>query len=346
MLAHIAYPHGSPSSTLVLPADDLPSEETDLAAALADAVDWLHLRGQTKITKIALIKASDHPLFDLDYKFVQVLPRSPVGFDFRGSCGHSVLSSAVVASRLGWLPKLAPGHRVRVNVVNNGDHVVCEVDESVRDHTTFTVHFLRNPESPLRSLLLFDDPVTEVACDGDSVAVSGVSAGNPYVFVRAEDLGIQTASELFAAGERLFARLGTIRATAARELGFPADGAFPKIAALLPGGPGRIVARAISVPSWHPTLALTGSVCLGAATKIFGSIPHSLAGEPEDSAAPLAIETPGGTTRVRATASGCDHDDVLSWVSVPDKRVTYTGSIVVDALHPHTRRDLSCLQLT
>lgn len=347
MLTHVAYAKGSPSATLVIAADELPGDQDALTEALGDAMRWLDSRSQRSITKIALIGLSRHPLFDLDYRFVQVLPDSPVRFDFQGSCGHSVLSSAVVASQLGWLPKLAPGDRVRVHVVNNGDHVVCEVDESVRDRSTFTVHFLHHPESPLRSLLLFDEPVVEFPFEGTSVRISGVSASNPYVFVPAEDLGAHTAEELFADAPELYARMESLRGQVARELGFPVTGAFPKIAALLADGPGRLTARAISVPSWHPTLALTGAVCLGAAGKIAGTVPHALAGEPEHPHAPLAIRTPGGTTHAHAAVSGNRLDDHLSWVSVPDKDVAFTGSVVIEALQPHVRKDnLSCLQLT
>ncbi|NHD16063.1 MULTISPECIES: PrpF domain-containing protein [Actinopolyspora] len=344
MLTHIAAATGAPSSTLVLSADSLPGTEEELAGALRDATDWLCERGLDDITKIALIAPSRHPLFDLDYRFVQVLPGAVNRFDFRGSCGHSILASVVVASRLGWIPKLAPEHRIRVRVTNNNDRVVCEVDESVRDRTTFTVHFLRQQEARLDSLLRDGQPVTGLSTSDGGIRVSQVSAGNPYVFVSAADLGVSDVDELFGDNGRLYDSLSEIRRSAAVHAGLPPEGAFPKIAALLPDGDATLAVRALSVPSWHPTIALTGAVCLGAATKIEGTVPNVLAGSAARPGLPLTIRTPGGATVASAAVSGAGLSSTLSWVSVPHKEVVFRGAVDIDSLRPHTRKDeLLCL---
>ncbi|WP_158895085.1 PrpF domain-containing protein [Amycolatopsis anabasis] len=346
MLAHIAHAHGSPSSTLVLTADSLPAGEAELSAALGDATGWLARQGLDHITKIALVTPSAHPLFDIDYRFVQVLPGERTRFDFRGSCGHSVLSSVVVASRLGWVGKLAPEHRVRVRVRNNDDHVVCEVDESVRNRTTFTAHFLNHPAVRLESLLPLGTTTTDLPYDDGGIRISGVSVGNPYVFLAAEDLGVHTEDELFADNEKLFDTMSRIRRSAATSYGWPVDGAFPKVAAVLPAGDQAVAVRAISVPSWHPTLALTGAVCLGAASKIRGTIPFKLAGAAARPGNPLEIRTKGGVTVAAASVSGNEPDSELSWVSVPEKAVTFTGAITIDSLQPHVRKEDTCLLST
>jgi len=343
MLAHIAHAHGSPSSTLVLPAEQLPSSEEALAQALSDGVAWLAEHGLAKVTKIALVSVSEHPLFDLDYRFVQVIPGDPVRFDFRGSCGHSVLSSVVVASRLGWLPRLAPGHRVRVRVRNTDDHVVCEVDECVRDRTTFTAHFLNHPAVPLHELLPFGETTTDLPYEDGMIRVSAVSAGNPYLFLSGHDLGVDTPEELFAAGEPLFRTMSAIRRAAAHQYGYPVGGAFPKVAAVLPDGEDGLAVRAVSVPSWHPTIALTGAVCLGAARRIRGTIPFRLAGGETRRTAPLRIRTAGGCTTSAAAVTGHDHDSELSWVSVPEKTVSFTGAVSIDSFEPHVLKEDSCL---
>ncbi|QTR06025.1 hypothetical protein J7S33_06940 [Saccharothrix algeriensis] len=41
----------------------------------------------------------------------------------------------------------------------------------------------------------------------------------------------------------------------------------------MPDEGGAVAARAVSVPSWHPTLALTGAVCVAAAAAIPGTVP-------------------------------------------------------------------------
>jgi 2-methylaconitate cis-trans-isomerase PrpF len=309
-------------------------------------VCWLAEHGLAAITKVALVSASEHPLFDLDYRFVQVIPDTPPRFDFRGSCGHSVLSSVVVASRLGWVDRLAPGHRVRVRVVNNGDHVVCEVDECVRDRTTFTAHFLNHPVARLGDLLPFGEPTTDLLYEEGAIRASAVSVGNPYLFVSGLDLGVRTPEELFTADQRLFDRMSRIRRAAAERYGFGVDGAFPKIAAVLPDDGGGLAVRAISVPSWHPTLALTGAVCLGAARQIRGTISFQLAGGEAGCDAPLRIRTAGGGTVAMAAVSGHDQDAELSWVSVPEKNVSFTGAVSIDSFAPHVLKEDPCLLST
>ncbi len=343
MLAHIAHAHGAPSSTIVLPAERFPAEEERLSEALTDGIAWLARHGLSEVTKIALISVSEHPLFDLDYRFVQVIPGNPVRFDFRGSCGHSVLASAVVASRLGWVTRLAPEQRIRVRVLNNGDHVVCEVDECDRHGITFTAHFLNHPAVPLGELLPFGEPITDFPYDGGMIRVSAVSVGNPYLFLSGYDLGVDTPDQLFAAGPVLFDTLTTIRRSAARQYGYPPEGAFPKMAVVLPGSENSLAVRAVSVPSWHPTLALTGAVCLAAARHIRGSIPFRLAGSESKSRAPLRIRTAGGITAASAEVSGHDRDSKLSWVSVPEKSVSFTGSLTIDSFDAHVLEENSCL---
>jgi 2-methylaconitate cis-trans-isomerase PrpF len=335
MIAHIAYADGSPCPTLVLDATLLPPTEDELCAALGAARDALIAVGEAHVLKIALISRARHPLFDLDYRFVQCLPTRPDRFDLRGSCGHSILSSIMVASQLGWLPRLAPDTRVRVHVVNNGDHVVCEVDEAARGTGTFTVHFLPTPVARLGDMLLTGQPVDELESAGQGYPVSLVSAGNPYVFVDAAKLGVRTQDGLFAEDPQLFETLTALRAAAARRLGCPQEGVFPKIAAVGRFQHSRLAVRAISVPSWHPTLAVTGAVCLGVASAIAGTIPYELARLADCAPGQLAIDTPGGQTAVSAEVSGTGADDRLLWTSVTRKRARLVRSVVLDApTHP------------
>jgi 2-methylaconitate cis-trans-isomerase PrpF len=349
MIAHIANADGSPCPTLVLDATQLPRGEDELCAALAAARKALIAADEPHVLKIALISPARHPLFDLDYRFVQCLPGAPDRFDLRGSCGHSILSSIMVASQLGWLPRLAPDTRVRVHVINNGDHVVCEVDEAGRRDGNFTMHFLPTAVARLDDLLLDRAPVTELSSAGVRYPVSLVSVGNPYVFVDAASLGISTHAELFADDPELFERLAALRLAAARRLGLPGEGAFPKIAAVGQFEPGRLAVRAISVPSWHPTLAATGAVCLGAASTIAGTIPYELARRAGCTPGDVAIDTPGGSTAVSAEVSGTAGDDRLLWTSLTRKRAHLVRAVVLDALRdllPLPEESDPCLALS
>ncbi|WP_238426389.1 2-methylaconitate cis-trans isomerase PrpF family protein [Streptomyces adustus] len=337
MIGHIAYAHGSPCPTAVLDARQLPQGDHTLKQALTDIRRCLQAAGEGHVLKMALIRPSEHPMYDLDYRFVQALPGED-RFELRGSCGHSILSAVTAAERSGMLGALEVGDRVRVNVLNNGDSVVCEVDEISGDEREFTAYFVRPQAVPVARLLLTGEATTALEAGGARREVSLISSGNPYAFVDARTLGISDHSELFMAGAEFFAALAEIRAAASAHLGWPADGAFPKIAAIMPVEAGRIAARAISVPGWHPTIALTGAVCLGTAIRTPGTIPWRLAREVGCIDGLIDIVTPGGNTAVTAATPDVAGEPALTWVSVSRKRVDFHGSFAMQPSAPCTSR--------
>lgn len=348
--AHLVRAEGAPCPTLVVDAGRLPDSEEGMLEGLARTREGLDTDTRRTVLKNAVVRPSAHPLFDLDYYFVQTLPGGPERFDTRGSCGHSILAAVEAAARDGMIPPLEPGRRIRVNVLNNGDHVVCEVDETTPDRTRFTAHFLCTPARPVGDLLITGEPVTTVPVDGRQVPVSMVDMGNPYVFVGAGDLGVRDVRELFAAGDELFGLLGRVRLAVCDRMGWDPSGAFPKIAALLPGPDGELAVRAVSVPSWHPTLALTGAICLGTAVGIEGTLPWQLARAAGHEAGPVRLRTPGGPLRVRARITGPADTPRLGWVSVADKHVSYESAVAsplgsYSTPAPSPSEDTSCLSL-
>ncbi|MCY0952986.1 PrpF domain-containing protein [Streptomyces sp. H27-S2] len=350
MIGHLAYAAGSPCPTFVLDAARLPREETALLVHLAEARRYLASAGGAHVLKIALVEPSAHPMFDLDYRFVQALPGAADQFDLRGSCGHSILSAVVAAARSGMLERLVPGVRIRVNVLNNGDSVVCEVDGVERDGVRFTVAFVQPRPVPFTELLPTGLPRTVLDTGGERHEVSMVASANTYAFVDARTLGIADTAALFGAGDGLLARLELIRGAAADLLGWPRDGAFPKIAAILPGEDGGLSARAVTVPGWHPTIALTGAVCLGTAVRIPHTVPWRIAREQGAPDGLVDITTPGGRTAVAAvTALHADGsgDGALLWSSVARKHVTFQGSFVLEPLsHLQFEEVAQCLALS
>jgi 2-methylaconitate cis-trans-isomerase PrpF len=320
VIGYIARAVGAPTPTLVLDQRRLPYDEEELRPVLTRIREWLDGHGRGDILKFALVAPSEHPMFDLDYRFVQGLATGPDRFDFQGSCGHSILASVVAAEGQAWLPRLAPGGRVRVRVLNNGDHVVCEVDEARRRSGSFTVHFLQDTGAHLQDLLLTGRPVDQLLTSTGVIEASLVSMGNPYCFIDAAELGLHSAQELFDAGEDVYHRMLEIRAAAAELLKWPLDSVFPKIAALGSYTPGRLAVRAVSVPKWHPSIALTGTTCLAAATSIPGTVPDRLARRAGLPRGVIEIDTSGGSTAAAASVAGRgDAADTLHWVSVSRK---------------------------
>lgn len=281
--------------------DRLPSGALGTGTELTLLRRRLEHTGRGHIRKLALLGDSADPSYDLDYRFVQCLPN---GFDFRAGCGHSLLAAVVGTGR--------PGP-VRVRAVTTGDTVVCVPER----HGTYTVR-LERTAGPAELL-----PTGRPAQRLCGLTVSLVRYGNPYVFVDAHQLGLDSEHALFTAGPEVLARLIAVRAAAARLLGLPPRGALPKVAAVGAYRPGHLTVRAVTVSGWHPALALTGSVCLAAGTAVAGTLPSRLA-HGDDPAhplrRPLRLHTPAGPVRVRAVATG----ERLRHVAVHGKRARVT----------------------
>jgi 2-methylaconitate cis-trans-isomerase PrpF len=329
VLIELVHAEGSVSSTIVIDARGIGSAYEDAVPVLRDIHEGMDAEalGNKLVSKYALIRPSAHPMYDLDYRFYQLIPGHPVGFDWKGSCGHSILASVQAAMKWGWIPGATPGLRIRTFIENSGESLVCEVDYASRGMLNCTAHFIENPERSLRSLLPTGHPVDLLKTTSGEVSVSIVSCGNPYVFVDAADIGLRNEEELFNAGDALLNRLEGIRRTAAFMLGWDPESVFPKIAAIAGFGPECVSLRAISVPSWHPTIALTGAACVGAAASIPGTVVNRAANTGGRQSYRLCIRTSGGKTNVATATTGTSLDDCLLYNSIADKTVHLLGPL-------------------
>lgn len=316
MRPYIAQADGSPCPTVVLDRRQLPDDTAELPAALAAVRHRYGSEQWSEIRKIALIAPSANPLYDLDFWFVQSLDRQWTRLDLGGNCGHSVLVAITAATRLGWVP-LYPGARVRVHVINNGDLLVGEVDQLGKAGAVFTVHLMST--RPVHQVLPAAAPRTELRTPLGPLEVSLVDWANPYVFLDAADLGVAGEDALFSAGQDLLDRLQMVRASAAVLLGRSPDGAFPKIAALGQYRRGELAVRAVTVPGWHPSLAVTGACCLAVAAEVAGTVPAVLRQRAGMAPGELTVRTPGGTV----SASAALADGAVRWASVTGKTVRF-----------------------
>ncbi len=80
MIVSLVKATGAPCPTAVLDGRDLPESDPQLLSALADLRADLTLQGSADVLENAIVRPSRHPLFDLDYRFVQSLPQSPDSF--------------------------------------------------------------------------------------------------------------------------------------------------------------------------------------------------------------------------------------------------------------------------
>ncbi|WP_042167947.1 PrpF domain-containing protein [Paenibacillus gorillae] len=329
MQTYLAHAEGSVSSSIIIDGTELPASPEAIIPILKDISDNLddEERPYGLISKYVVLRPSKHPMYDLNYLFFQLVPGNPVTFDYSGSCGHSILAAIQVAMKWGWLPSASPGLRVRVYVENVGDSLVCEVDHAVRSGMNCTAHFIVDGETPLSSLLPSGALTDQLATEYGDYEVSLASSGNPYVFVNAAELGIHSEQALFEAGEDTLVRLHAIRRSAAQLLGWNPDGVFPKVAAIASYEPGVIAFRGVSIPSWHPTIALTGAACIGAAAAIEGTIVHRLIGDTLAAGYRLRVNTKGGSTYISTATTGGKLSDHLLYSSISEKNVRLLGAL-------------------
>ncbi|MEV0195745.1 PrpF domain-containing protein [Nonomuraea sp. NPDC050691] len=328
MFCFLGHAVGSPCPTLVMDVTELPRDDDGLLTAIRRARRALRRRGLAEVLKFALIRPSDHPLFDLDYRFVQCLPGDGGDdFDTRGSCGHSILVSVQAASRFGWVRDLTPGRRIRVRVVGHHEHVVCELDGVNRTGHEFTSHFVYSPELRLGGGLPTGSVRDELEGPDGPIPVTLATFSNPYVFVPAHRLGIHDEETLFGEDEGLYGTLQDLRAQGARRLGLAPRGSFPKIACVGAFHPGSLSLRAISVPRWHPSVALTGAACVAATSVVRGSVPHELARTTGGQPGRLRLRTAGGAAEVGVSATGVTPDDLLRWISIAGRTVRSLGGV-------------------
>lgn len=315
------------------------------------------LGGATPNTsKAAIIAPTSRPDADVDYTFAQVDIRTPL-VDWGGNCGN--ISSAVgpFAIDAGLVPAVDGETVVRIHNTNTGKVIVAHVPvrngRSVR-HGDYAIPGV--PGTGARVDLEFTDPAGSVTgkllptgrvvdemtlADGRRVRVSLVDAGNPCVFVLAEDVGARATEspEQIEANAALCDTLEEIRAiaaewmgiVAARDVALATSPGLPKVAMVAPPADylattGETVAaddadllvRSMSMQTAHRSLQVTGAICIGAAAATDGTLVHEVARPAGRRREPdrLRIGTPYGVIDVLVSSHAADGRLVIDGVRV------------------------------
>jgi 2-methylaconitate cis-trans-isomerase PrpF len=92
--------------------------------------------------------------------------------------------------------------------------------------------------------------------------------------------------------------------------------------------PGELLVRAVTVPSWHPGLGLTGAFCLAVAAEIDGTVPAMLRARAGMAPGELVMDTPTATVRAGAALV----DGVVGWASVAGKSVRFDEAKAVSTM--------------
>jgi 2-methylaconitate cis-trans-isomerase PrpF len=294
--------------------------------------------GALSITsKVAIISPSPSSDYDVVYHFGQVSIDRPI-VDVKGNCGN--MSSAVgpFAVDEGLVKAVEPVTRVRIHQKNTNKLIVAEVpvkDGRFNEAGDYAIDGV--PGTGSRILLRFVDPSGAVTGKlfptGNRrerfdiprlgvVEVSCIDAANPFVFVRAESLGLAgTETAELERRTEIKSMLEAIRCRAAVKLGIAASEeeatrrsqAVPKVAIVAASKAytalsGRsiesrdvdLLARMMSMGTLHRSYAVSGAVATAGAAMIPGTVVNDLLPENVRGRDLLRIGHPGGVIDIGA----------------------------------------------
>ncbi|MCQ5146232.1 2-methylaconitate cis-trans isomerase PrpF family protein [Enterocloster bolteae] len=346
-----AYPcsivRGGTSKGIFFMKHDLPSEpymrdKVILAAFGSPDVRQIDGLGGADVltSKLAVISPCASSDADVDYTFGQVSFEQSF-IDYNGNCGN--ISSAVgpFAIDQGMVPAVEPVTTVRIRQTNSNTILVAEVPvKNGKACVNGDFHIDGVPGTGARlvmdwsgtvgaftgKLLPTGNPKDKICVNGTDYQVSLVDAGNPLVFISAEDLGMEGTKSLeeIEKDQGLMDTIQAIRSKAAVLFGLvdnPEKAALdspynPFFAIVSPSadyvaGDGKTVhaedtdltARLSFMLKMHKTYPITGTVCTGAAARIPGTVVWDMLSEEARANGTLRIGHPGGIVPVEAEAA-------------------------------------------
>ncbi|HEY1266493.1 MAG TPA: PrpF domain-containing protein [Candidatus Binatia bacterium] len=320
-----------------LPRDSKERDEAVLAAFGSPDLRQIDgLGGADPLTsKVAYIGPPSVRDADVDYTFGYVGIRDPV-IDYTGNCGNTSAAVGPFALLRGLIKPQEPVTKVRIYNTNTKKIIVGEfpvVNGEFDSEGEFRIDGV--PGSGSKILLDFLDsggavtgkllPTGKVKEDVKfptlgTLTVSMVDAANPFVFVRATDLGMKddATSDQISADEPLLKKCEEIRSVVAEIMGIAKreeatqkSPGVPKIALVSPPTSYQtpkgkvdardvdVIARMTALQKLHKAYAVTGAVCLGAAAKVEGTIVHEIYRKVQPKNPPaVRIGHPSGTIQV------------------------------------------------
>jgi 2-methylaconitate cis-trans-isomerase PrpF len=270
-------------------------------------------------SKVAIISRSDRAGVDVDYTFGQVGITTP-DIDYSGNCGNISAGVGPFAIDEGLVKAVEPVTLVRIFNTNTNKVIVAHVpvvDGKAavegnyamagvpRSGARILLDFLRPTGAITGKLLPTGQTRDVIAIEGyGSLTVSIVDAGNPVVFVRAEDIGMRGPElpDEIESDPALLATLEQIRSSVAEMIGLvrqvrgvrEISKAVPKMIVVASRqayhtSEGRevkademnLVARAMSMQRVHKAYPITGAICTAVAASMDGTVPWEVASDPE-----------------------------------------------------------------
>jgi 2-methylaconitate cis-trans-isomerase PrpF len=306
--------------------------------------------GTTVTSKIAIIRKSQLPGIDVDYTFAQVVVGKNM-VDYKANCGNISSAVGPYSIECGLVEAKDGLTVVRIHNVNTDKDIFSKVETpggKVTYEGDFAISGVAGTGSKIE--LKFQNPggaatgnvlPTGSPCDIleitglGKVEVSVVDSSNLFVFVNAESVGLygNESPEVLDANEQAREYLEIIRGIVAQKLGYVGDytesfektPSVPKIAIVakasaytsvegkaLKETDMNIHVRMMSLKKTHKTFAMTGGMCLAAATVIPGTIVQKIVAEnPHFDPSQIKIAHPSGLMDVGVECETDKNGDVI-----------------------------------
>lgn len=321
--------------------DDIPSQDRILLAALGDPDPSGRLVNGlggpiSSTNKVAIVSRRPGEANTVDYTFAQGSHKSAL-IDRESNCGN--ISSAVgpYAIDYGLVQACEPETIVRVYNTNTNKYIISHVQvENGQAKVEGEYAIASVPGTGARIALDFESPggsrtgkllptgkPQEILDTGsEKITVSIVDAANPFVFVRACDLGL-TGTEnpgQIQADSALMIRLEQIRASATVKMGLARDTkeasvrfrSAPKIAfvtapaeykvgeTVIPSNETDVVVRMLSMGAPHGAIPITGAIGTAGAARIEGTVVNEMVPTARRQSSAVRLGHASGTTEVEA----------------------------------------------
>lgn len=268
----------------------------------------------TVTSKVVMAEPSKRPGIDVDYLFAQIDIFNPI-VDTLPPCGNMMAGVGPFAIEKGWVKATIPETRVMIFNINTNstiEEIVQTPEGKVKYDGTAQIDGVPGTAAPI-IMNLFDlvggktgkqFPTGKTQEIINKVPVTIIDAGSTMVLLKATDLGLMgdEGEAFFSENIELMKKLEAIRLEAGLRAGMGdvKDNVLPKIGILSApkDSKNNIQSRYLTPKTLHPSHAVTGAICIGAALKIKGTVANEVGNENGKSREMVVIEHPAGVIEV------------------------------------------------
>lgn len=335
-------------------AKDLPADPDARNQLLLAAMGSPHVRqidgiggGDTLTSKVVIVSPSKRPGIDIDYLFAQVSVETTT-VDTTPNCGNMLAGVGPFAIENGLVAATDPVTTLRIFNINTnkvvealiqtpGGQVTYDgearIDGVPGSGAPIQLNFLNATGAKTGRLFPTGNRLDVI----DGVEVSMIDFATPLVFVPAEAMGKtghESKKELDADGV-LKSRLESIRLQIAimAGLGDVREKVLPKIALVAsPRASGVIASRYFTPWSCHSAYAVTGALCLSAASVLPGTVVNRVARLNQLDPSLVRIEQPAGTLEIRLDIRGdlaSSEPEIVSAGLIRTARKLFQGCVLL-----------------